>query len=140
MPEVRCRKQARADLSRMAGLLPNLMKVRREGRGDDPLIRDSSPRLLRSQICQRTYLRQSFFAKATQDRGYGRQARYCKPSAWLHPPSLRYGAASWRIPGRKRRCPNFFCRFPHDAVKSLKRKSCWQLVWHKRKVLPSNLL
>ena len=57
-----------------------------------------------------------------------------------HPPSLRYGAASWRIPGRKRRCPNFFCRFPHDAVKSLQRKSCWQLVRHKRKVLPSNLL
>jgi hypothetical protein len=39
--------------------------------------------------------RQSFFAKATQDRGYGRQARYSKPSAWLHPPSARQASGAF---------------------------------------------
>jgi len=73
---VRCDVRAdAAAVARHVAFLPPKRYVK------EPLFAEAST----GQAC----LRQSFFAKATQDRGYGRQARYSKPSAWLHPPSPR---------------------------------------------------
>jgi len=55
--------------------------------------------------------------KATQDRGYGGQARYCKPLAWLHPPSpilLRQGYAGQGLRRGKR--PGHFTRIAAKVI------------------------